>query len=163
MDKTKHVRKQPRATSSRPPKVLVIHGRDERNLFRLKDILLHFHLEVILLDDNPPRGRTIIEKFEQLAATAAFAIVLMTPDDVVHFKRKRYRQARPNVHIELGWAYRHLGRSRVCILAMKGTILPSNLHGINRIDFEKSVNEVAHQLVSELESAGIIKYVARAS
>lgn len=46
---------------------------------------------------------------------------------------------------------------------MKGTSLPSNLHGINRIDFEESVHEVAHQLEAELELAGIIRYTARAS
>jgi hypothetical protein len=46
---------------------------------------------------------------------------------------------------------------------MKGTHIPSNLDGINRVEFEKSVNEAAHQLECELESAGIIKFAARAS
>ena len=87
----------------------------------------------------------------------------MTPDDLVEFEEHRYRQARPNVYFELGWAYRYLGRSRVCILVKKGTQMPSDLHGINRLDFEKNVMEVAHQLQSELESSGIIKFVARAS
>jgi len=164
MDRVNQSRKPPRAAGSRRPKVLVIHGRDELNLLRLKDMLRdHFHLIPVLLSDQPARGHTIIEKFEEQAAAVDFAIALMTPDDQVEFEKKRYRQARPNVHFELGWIYRCLGRPRVCILVMKGTILPSNLHGINRIDFEQSVHEVAHQLESELESAGIIKYAARAS
>jgi predicted nucleotide-binding protein len=165
MQSTRHVRKPPRAMSSRRPrKVLLIHGRDELNLLRLKEILrARFHLEVVLLSDEPARGHTIIEKFEKQAAVVDFAIALMTPDDLVEFEKERYRQARPNVHFEVGWAYRELGRSRVCILVMKGTHMPSDLDGINRVEFEKSVHEVAHQLESELESAGIITFPARAS
>jgi predicted nucleotide-binding protein len=143
---------------------LVIHGRDELNLLRLKELLRdRLGLELVLLSDRPARGHTIIEKFEHEAATADFAIALMTPDDLVEFEKKRYCQARPNVHFEIGWAYCYLGRSRVCILVMKGTHIPSNLDGINRVEFEKSVNEAAHQLECELESAGIIKFAARAS
>ena len=165
MNKPKHVRKPPRASSShRRRRVLVVHGRDDLNLLLLKELLRdRLHLKLLLLDDEPALGRTIIEKFEQHAALADFAIVLMTPDDLVEFQETRYRQARPNVYFELGWAYRYLGRSRVCIVVKKGTQMPSDLQGINRLDFEKSVMEVAHQLQSELEFAGIMKFVARAS
>lgn len=165
MGNTKPARKPPRAAGSRRTvRVFLIHGRDELNLLRLKEMLRdRFRLELVLLNDKPPRGQAIIEKFERHAATADFAIALMTPDDQVEFEKESYRQARPNVHFELGWAYRNLGRSRVCILVKKGTHLPSNLHGINRIDFVESVLEVTHLVESELEAAGIIKYVARAS
>jgi predicted nucleotide-binding protein len=164
MEKMNQGRKPARAAGSRRSKVLVIHGRDELNLLRLKELLRdRFHLVPVLLNDQPARGHTIIEKFEEQAAAVDFAIALMTPDDQVQFEKKRYRQARTNVHFELGWIYRCLGRPRVCILVMKGTNLPSDLHGINRIDFGESVHEVAHQLESELESAGILRYTARAS
>jgi predicted nucleotide-binding protein len=164
MDNVKHGRKPAKAALRRPKRVLVIHGRDELNLLRLKELLRdRLRLELVLLNDKPARGQTIIEKFEQQAATADFAVALMTPDDLVQFEKKRYFQARPNVHLEIGWAYCYFGRARVCILAMRGTHIPSNLGGINRVEFEKSVNEVAHQLECELESAGIIRFAARAS
>jgi predicted nucleotide-binding protein len=160
----KLVRKPPKATASRRlRKVLLIHGRDELNLLRLKEILSRFDLALVLLRDRPAHSHTIIEKFEQEAEAADFAIALMTPDDFVEFDGKRYHQARPNVHFEIGWAYCYFGRSRVCILVKKGTDLPSNLHGINRLDFTESVHEVAPQLVTEMASAGIIRYAARAS
>jgi predicted nucleotide-binding protein len=165
MDNPKHVRKPPRAAGSRRPrKVLLIHGRDELNLFRLKEMVRdRFRLAPVLLNEEPGRGHTIIEKWEHQAAIADFAIVLMTPDDVVEFQKKRYPQARPNVLFELGWAYRHLGRARVCILVKKGMHMPSNLQGINRLEFEESVKEVTDKLESELEAAGIIRLPARAS
>jgi predicted nucleotide-binding protein len=157
MDKTKQAGKPQKAGGLRGRNdVLIIHGHDKLNLLLLKELLRdHLHLKFVLLNDRPGLGRTIIEMFEQDAADAGFAIVLMTPDDLVEFGKKRYRQARPNVHIELGWAFCYFGRSNVCLLVMKGTDMPSNLHGIHRIDFNESIEEVAYKLQSELESAGI--------
>ncbi len=38
-------------------------------------------LDCVILHEQPNRGRTIIEKFEDYAGVA-FAVVLLTPDDV---------------------------------------------------------------------------------
>ena len=144
--------------SRRKPKILLIHGSDQLNVLLLeKFIVSRWRCTVVILNDLPGCGRTIIEKFEQEAKGAIFALALFTPDDFVRFKGRSYRQPRPNVTLELGWAYGTLGRARVCILFKKGTRLPSDLHGINRIDFVESVLEVSYQLQTELESTGELK------
>lgn len=147
--------RKPGRPSRRKPKVLLIHGSDQLNVLLLEKLIVSlWRCTVVILNDLPGCGRTIIEKFEQEARGAIFAMALLTPDDFVRFKGRSYRQPRPNVTLELGWAYGRLGRSRVCILFKKGTHLPSDLHGVNRIDFVESVLEVSHQLQVELESTG---------
>lgn len=175
-------------------RVLVIHGHDDANLFRLAELLRERALEPIILRREPAKGRTLIEKFEQEASTCAFAFVLMTPDDQVKIaapkephpetetltgkprkslvaevraemdKMRRstkdgteeYTQARPNVVFELGWVYGRLGRDRVCILFKKGTQIHSDLEGIERIEFNETVEEVVPAIERELKAAVLL-------
>ena len=58
--------------------------------------------------------------------------------------------------IELGWFYGRLGRERVCILFKKGTRIHSDLDGINRIPFGRSMTEVAIELETELRVANLL-------
>jgi predicted nucleotide-binding protein len=164
IDSGRRNRKPPRAAARRNRKILLIHGHDDANVTRLLSLIRGFwRCTVETLSDLPAQGRTIIEKFEQVAEGAGFVVALLTPDDVVRSHGKRYQQARPNVMLELGWAYGRLGRSRVCLLSKKGTELPSDLHGINRIDFRENVLDVWLKLQLELESAGMLKKADRLS
>jgi predicted nucleotide-binding protein len=52
--------------------------------------------------DEPGKGRTLIEKFEEEARDAVFAFALLTPDDVIKTEKVEYIQPRPNVIFELG-------------------------------------------------------------
>jgi predicted nucleotide-binding protein len=88
-----------------------------------------------------PRGRTLIEKFEQEAQRTDFAFAIYTADDVVKLANGEYFQARPNTIFELGWFYGRFGRNNVCILFKKGTKINSDLNGINTIEFDKSIKE----------------------
>lgn len=83
--------------------VFIIHGHDEVNLLRLKELLREkWHLEPLVLKNEPDTGRTLIEKFEQEAQRATFAIALLSADDKVEALKEEYFQARPNVIFELG-------------------------------------------------------------
>ncbi len=138
--------------------VFIVHGHDELNLLRLKELIRdRWKLEPIVLASKPGKGRTIIEKFEEEAQRAAFAFVLLTPDDVVETDSGSYAQARPNVVFELGWFYGRLGRSRVCILFKEGTQIHSDLDGISRVQFEESVEEVVDQIERELVEANVLR------
>lgn len=158
-------------------RVLLIHGHDDANLLRLADVLRARGLQPIILRQEPAKGRTLIEKFEQVAATCAFAFALMTPDDQVRIDvgkpdvrdyydhpavqmvrqmGQQYAQARPNVTFELGWMYGQLGRDRVCILFKKGTQIHSDLEGIERIEFAESVEEAVSGIERELKAAGLL-------
>lgn len=138
--------------------VFIVHGHDELNLLRTKELLRErWALEPVVLSGQPGKGRTIIEKFEDEARRASFAFVLLTPDDVIQKDESEYSQARPNVIFELGWFYGRLGRDRVCILFKEGTQIHSDLDGLSRIQFKDSVAESMAEIESELVEAGLLE------
>lgn len=131
--------------------VFLVHGHDELNLLRMKELLRdRYGLEPIVLSNEAGKGRSIIEKFEDEAQRAAFAFVLLTPDDVISKSDTEYSQARPNVIFELGWFYGRLGRDRVCILFKRGTKIHSDLDGVSRVEFSDSVVEKVTEIEKEL-------------
>lgn len=137
--------------------VFIVHGHDELNLLRTKELLReHWALESVVLAGKPGKGRTIVEKFEEEAQRASFAFVLLTPDDVIQKNEEEYSQARPNVIFELGWFYGRLGREKVCILFKKGTKIHSDLDGVSRIEFKDSIAEVTNEIETELIEAGLL-------
>lgn len=138
--------------------VFIIHGHDEVNLLRLKELLRErWHLEPLVLMNEPDTGRTLIEKFEQEAQRASFAVALLSADDEIKNSNEDYFQPRPNVVFELGWFYGRLGRDRVCIFSKKGIKMHSDLAGIMRKDFDESIIDKAVELEVELKKAGLIQ------
>jgi predicted nucleotide-binding protein len=137
--------------------VFIIHGHDKKAIQDTKTLLYDcWGLKTIILSDRPGEGRTLIEKFEEEAKKALYAFAILTPDDVIRSSRQEYLQARPNVVFELGWFYGRLGRKKVCILNKKGTVIHSDLHGISRIEFDKSIYEKVTEIKNELEASNII-------
>jgi hypothetical protein len=60
--------------------VFIVHGHDELNVYRLKDVLRdRYGLDPIVLSAKATKGRTLIEKFEGEALRATYAFVLLTP------------------------------------------------------------------------------------
>jgi predicted nucleotide-binding protein len=87
----------------------------------------------VILHDQADQGRTIIEKFEDHAAEAVFAVVVLTRDDIgvlATDDRELQPRARQNVVFELGFFFGALGRNRVVILFEEGVELPSDLGGL---------------------------------
>jgi predicted nucleotide-binding protein len=138
--------------------VFIVHGHDESNLHRLKELLQdQWKLAPIVLASEPGKGRSIVEKFEDEARKAVYALALLTPDDIVTAQSGEYYQARPNVTFELGWFYGRLGRDRVCILSARGTKIHSDLEGISRVEFTDSVIEAAAELERDLIAANVLR------
>ena len=107
--------------------------------------------------ERPGAGKTLIEKLEHEAGSAAFAFAILTPDDIVLFPDQEYAQARPNVLFELGYFYGRITRARTCVLLKAGTKIHSDLEGINRIEFRTSVEEVIGEIELELREAGLLR------
>lgn len=138
--------------------IFIVHGHDELNLLRLKEMLRErYDLDVIVLGTKPGRGRTIIEKFEEEAQQATYAFVLLTPDDIIQKTEEEYSQARPNVIFELGWFYGRLGRESVSILYKEGTKIHSDLDGVSRIEFKDNVIEKVDEIERELLDAKVLQ------
>lgn len=139
------------------PIVFIIHGHDELNLRRLKDMVqVRFGLQTTVLKWKPDQSRTLIEKLEEEASPANFAIALLTPDDLVTSENKEYVQPRPNVIFELGWFFGRLGRKNVCIIRQTETNIHSDISGVVRKEFKENVEEITADIEDELKAAGLI-------
>jgi predicted nucleotide-binding protein len=114
-------------------KVFVVHGHDDGVKQTVARFLEKLGLTPVILHEQPNNGLTIIEKFEAYAGVA-FAVVLLTPDDLggpADWPReKQTPRARQNVVLELGYFLGKLGRKRVCALYKDGTEIPSDFQGV---------------------------------
>ncbi len=122
-------------------KVFVVHGQDNEVKEGTARFLEKIGLQAIILHEQPNSGRTIIEKFENYSGDIAFAVILLTPDDVGSLasdSKILKARARQNVILELGYFMGRLGRSRVCAL-YKGEIeLPSDYQGVIYIEIDNA-------------------------
>lgn len=120
--------------SSLNNEVFIVHGRDDGIKETVARFVENLGLKATILHEQPNEGRTIIEKLEDCARRAGFAIILLTPDDIGALKDNvedgNKPRARQNVVFELGYFMGKLGRKRVCPL-FKGDIeKPSDIDGV---------------------------------
>jgi predicted nucleotide-binding protein len=115
------------------PKVFIVHGHDEAARTTVAHYIERLGLKPIVLRDQPRAGRTIIESIE-VYSNVAFAVVLLTPDDIGGRKGASPEdlgfRARQNVVFELGFFIGRLGRDRVCVLYKEGVEIPSDYSGV---------------------------------
>lgn len=136
-------------------KVFVIHGRDEEAKQTVARFLEKLSLKPVILHEQPNKGRTIIEKFED-HADVGFAVVLLTPDDVGSLKDEANNlkpRARQNVIFEFGYFIGKLGRKRVCALVQGNVEKPSDYDGVLYIPLDNA-DGWKMKLIKELQSAG---------
>lgn len=140
-----------------PEKIFIVYGHDTDAREQLELLLRRLKLEPVILANMVAEGQTIIEMLEKHRANVKYACVLLTPDDEGHkrdcAKDIKYR-ARQNVVLELGMFLSTLGRKRVAILHKGEVELPSDIHGLVYIPFQKHVSEVKQRLAAELQEAG---------
>ena len=120
-------------------KVFVVHGHDDATKTKTARFLEKLKLKPIILHEQPSSGRTIIEKFETYSDDIAFAVILLTPDDLgssAQTPKDMSSRARQNVVMELGYFLGRLGRSRVCALHKGQIELPSDYQGVQYIEFD---------------------------
>ena len=138
--------------------VFIVHGHDHGAKDTIAREVENLGLTAVILHEQPNRGRTIIEKLEELAKSASFAIVLLTPDDLGALKDRiddtPNPRARQNVVFELGYFIGKLGRKRVCPI-YKGEIeSPSDIDGIVYVHMDEG-GAWRQDLTQEMESAGL--------
>ncbi len=124
-------------TNSR--KVFVVHGHDNEAKESTARFLEKLGLQPIILHEQASSGRTIIEKFETYSGDIAFAVVLLTPDDIgasAANKAQLNPRARQNVIMELGYFMGRLSRVRVCALHKGSVELPSDYQGVLYIEMD---------------------------
>lgn len=138
------------------PQVFIVHGRDRQTMLDLKNFIQNaLHLgEPIILAEQPSRGQTIIEKFEEYANRIDIAFVILTPDDVgaLAGSEAQQRRARQNVIFELGYFLGTLGRrkGRVILLKNSAIEIPSDIHGLVHIDISQGIEAAGEEIRREL-------------
>jgi predicted nucleotide-binding protein len=140
-------------------KIFVVHGHGNEMLHYVARILFLLDLKPIILREQANQGKTIIEKFEEIADGASFAVVLASPDDLCYEKDQKpdtaMFRARQNVILELGFFIGKLGRSNVVTLIKtdKNFEFPSDYGGIVHLLYDDHGNW-RFDLVRELRAAG---------
>jgi len=137
-------------------KVFLVHGHDESARETTARFLEKLNLKPIILHEQPNAGRTVIEKVEGYA-DVAFAVVLLTPDDVGGLKSAPQGikpRARQNVIFELGYFIGKLGRSHVAALLKGDVEKPSDYDGVLYIPMD-TAGAWKLRLARELKNAGL--------
>lgn len=137
-------------------KVFLVHGHDESVREGTARFLEKLNLEPIILHEQPNAGKTIIEKVEAYSEVA-FAVVLLTPDDVggvISNPEELKPRARQNVILELGYFLGKLGRTHVAALIKDDIEKPSNYDGVVYISIDAG-GAWKLQLARELKTAGL--------
>ena len=133
--------------------VFVIHGRDLGTRDTVTRFLESLGLEVVILQEQPDQGRTVIEKFEQ-CVQGDFAIALFTPDDMGGPSDDDLQpRARQNVIFEFGYFIGKFGRDRVRALVKGNPEIPSDYSGVLYIKLD-DLDGWKMGLVREMKGAG---------
>lgn len=142
--------------SSKDESIFLIHGhnlliREKVRMFAEKVT----SRPVVVLDEQPNKGRDILGKLLDHALLASFAIVLLTGDDVGRAIEadEWQRRARQNVILELGLFLGLLGRNKVVALYEDGVEMPSDYQGVLWVPL--SDEGWTLRLAREMKGAGI--------
>ncbi len=137
--------------------VFIVHGHDEAIREKVARFVERLGLTAIILHEQPNQGRTLIEKFIS-HSQVAFAVVLLTPDDIGGSKTANSKEylprARQNVVFELGYFVGLLGRDRVCALCVPTVDLPSDYVGTVYVKLDPD-GAWKLSLAREMKSAGL--------
>lgn len=141
---------------SEKSKIFLVHGRD----LDKRDAVARFMersgpsgFTPTILDEQAGKGRTIVEKLEQHAGYASYAVVLLTGDDEGRFggAGEMRPRARQNVILELGLFTGLLGRDNVAVLYEPSVEIPTDIGGLEYISLD---GDWQKRLVRELRAAG---------
>ena len=136
-------------------KVFIVHGRDNRTKDEVACFISSLGMEPIVLQEQLNKGRSLLEKFEEVAREVSFAVVLYTPCDIG--KRKYTKElkcrARQNVVFEHGFFEAILGSERVFPLRKDNVELPGDISGLMYIPMDEKWKD---SLKKELREASLL-------
>lgn len=140
-------------------KIFIVHGSNHviRNDIRI--FLIDLGLQTVVMDATASGGRTLPEKFEELASECQFAVFILSADDDLtdHSNNERIKRARQNVILEVGYFWGAIGRrGNVAFLVDPDIEIPSDIQGIGYIRITDDLGETKLKLRQELEAAGLL-------
>jgi CheY-like chemotaxis protein len=135
--------------------VFIVHGHDDAKE-AVGRLIEKLGFRAIILQEQPNKGRPIIEKFED-HSDVAFAVVILTPDDIGASQKERNNlkpRARQNVVFELGFFVAKIGRENVCALVKDDIEFPSDYDAVSYIRMESN-GAWRNELAREMKASGL--------
>jgi len=142
-------------------KVFIVHGRNYAARDAITLFLKDQSLDVQVMQVGHHGGRTLPEKFEEMAGDCSFAVFILSADDYLLDKlsNKEIKRARQNVILEVGYFWGLLGRRGNLAFVIEDDPLmdlPSDIQGIGWIPLTPDLGETKIRLLSELKAAKLI-------
>ncbi len=107
-------------------------AREVQSAFHHDDFVVQLWTDGIFRPSHTP-----VEDLSRLPNEIDFAVMVITPDDILESRDERYRVIRDNVLFELGLCIGAIGRERAFLLSPRGgqIKIPSDLLGVTPLDF----------------------------
>lgn len=121
------------------PKVYIAHSKEASKLARSLIRELHSYAECLNDENAFKRGVSFVDNVLAIARTFDFAVVLLTPDDVVTSRGVQSFAPRDNLLFEAGIFYGVMGPERTFLLVPRDCSefkLPSNIGGITFVHYD---------------------------
>jgi len=133
--------------------VFIVHGHDTSSKLEVARFLEKINCNPIILEEQVESGsKTIFDKFTEHAEKVSYAIVLMTPDDIID-SAGSLKRARQNVVLELGFFVGKLGANKVCVAKKANVEIPSDISGVLYLNLDDGGWRLL--LAQKLHSAGL--------
>ena len=119
--------------SATRPSVFVGSSKEGVEFARAVRAALEAYAEITVWDEGVfELGQTVVESLSQALSRFDFAVLMLTPDDIIQSRSVESSGPRDNVIFELGLFMGRLGRGRTFILqpAAGGLKIPSDLAGV---------------------------------
>lgn len=147
------------------PRVYLSHGKAVGTVESLQRLLSALDVSYIRTAEEAALGRVISEKIEDNMRSCQGGLFLFTADQSVGLidspLSQAYTEGRPNVVEEFGRATSLWGRESCVIIKEQGVVLPSNLQGIEYIEFPKGHVEVAFpRIIMELRTLNLLQNIS---
>src|SRR3546814_4330772 len=95
--------------------VFVVHGQDDATKHAVGRYLEKPGVQPVILQEQINRGMSLIEKLEDFAGRAGFAVIIMTPNDIgghVDRQDEPKQRARQNTDLNVGNFFDNFTRQR---------------------------------------------------
>lgn len=135
----------------RPRVFLVSSGRSHDTAWKICRYLERLGFDVCFWSRDFQLGQVILDEIRAASYACKYAVVLLTPDDLLHGPSKRWLP-RGNVLFELGYFLNALGKERTIVIAQEGVEIPADYSGHIYAQFRKrtQLSEVREKLKKAL-------------
>ncbi|MGB2728445.1 MAG: TIR domain-containing protein [Halobacteriota archaeon] len=135
--------------------------REELVLNLARHVEKEHGVSTVLMNEESHGGRSLVEKFEELANECGFGIFVLTGDDEsvtpASGGEKWVKRPRQNVILEFGYFWGKLGRKkRIAVLVEEDLEIPADLQGLGCIPITSDLGKTKLKLSQELRSSGLL-------